>query len=161
MTTLKFNGRNLSELGWSWPRSPYAIQSWLIPLLYVAITYAIVWCARPGGFPNREFMELLSQRMALRASPVVSTIVYVLLMGSFGLAKGLASALGEEIGWRGFLVPELFKNIGFTGTALIGGAVWACWHYPLLIWSDYNSGTPTWYGLTCLSLPKKNWQASR
>jgi len=24
--------------------------------------------------------------------------------------------------------------------------------YPLLIWSDYNSGTPTWYSLTCFTV---------
>jgi CAAX protease family protein len=152
ITTLKLNGRNLNELGWKWPERKYAIQSWLIPLLYATIAYAIVWGARLGGFPNHEFMDALAQRMGLRASPIASTMLYILLAGSFGLVKSLASALGEEIGWRGFLVPELFKNIGFTGTALISGVVWACWHYPLLIWSDYNSGTPTWYGLTCFTV---------
>jgi membrane protease YdiL (CAAX protease family) len=152
ITTLKLNGRNLTELGWIWPEKKYAVQSWLIPLLYATIAYAIVWAARLGGFPDHDFMTLLVQRMGLRASPTVSTVIYILLAGSFGLVKSLASALGEEIGWRGFLVPELFKNIGFTGTALISGAVWACWHYPLLIWGDYNSGTPTWYGLTCFTV---------
>jgi CAAX protease family protein len=152
MTTLKLNGRNLAELGWNWPEKKYAIQSWLIPLLYATIAYAIVWGGRLGGFPNGEFMDLLVQRMGLRASPIVSTLVYILLAGSFGVVKSMASALGEEIGWRGFLVPELFKNIGFTGTALISGVVWSCWHFPLLIWSDYNSGTPTWYGLTCFTV---------
>jgi membrane protease YdiL (CAAX protease family) len=152
MTALKLNGRSLSELGWKWPERKYAIQSWLIPLAYAIIAYAVVWGSRLGGFPNREFMELLVQRMGLHASPIVSTGVYILLAGSFGLAKSLASALGEEIGWRGFLVPELFKSIGFAGTALISGVVWACWHYPLLIWGDYNSGTPTWYGLTCFTV---------
>jgi len=152
ITALKLNGRDLRELGWKWPQRPYALQSWLIPLLYATIAYVVVWCARLGGFANHEFMELLSQRMGLRASPEVSTVLYILLAGSFGLAKSLASALGEEIGWRGFLVPALFKNVGFTGTALISGAVWTCWHYPLLIWGDYNSGTPIWYGLTCFTV---------
>jgi uncharacterized protein len=152
ITTLKLSGRDLRELGWKWPQSPYAIQSWFIPLLYAAIAYTIVWSARLGGFPNHEFMEPLVERMGLHASPVTSTALYTLLAGSFGLAKSLASALGEEIGWRGFLVPELFQNVGFTGTALISGVVWACWHYPLLIWGDYNSGTPTWYGLTCFTV---------
>lgn len=152
IATLKLNGRDLRDLGWKWPQSPYAAQSWFIPLLYAAIAYGIVWVARLGGFPNHEFMDVLAQRMGVRVSPVTSTAVYVLLAGSFGLAKGLASALGEEIGWRGFLVPELSKNVSFTGTALISGAIWACWHYPLLIWGDYNSGTPTWYGLSCFTV---------
>ena len=152
MATLKLGGRNLGELGWKWPEKKYAIQSWFMPLLYAFITYAIVWCFRLGGFPNHEFMETIAARMGLRTSPIISTFVYILLAGSFGLAKSLGSALGEEIGWRGFLVPELFKNLGFTGTALVSGVVWACWHYPLLIWADYNSGTPTWYGLTCFTV---------
>lgn len=152
MATLKLNGRKLSELGWKWPASSYAVQSWFIPLFYAAITYAMVWSVGLGGFPNHEFMDQLVKRMGLPVSPVIATVLYILFGGSFGLARGLSSALGEEIGWRGFLVPELFKNVGFTGTALISGAVWSCWHYPLLIWGDYNNGTPTWYGLGCFTV---------
>ena len=152
ITTLKLNGRKLSELGWKWPQNKFALQSWFVPILYSAIAYIIVWCGGLGGFPNHEFIEQLASRIGLHASPVVSTIVYVLLAQTFGLVKSLASALGEEIGWRGFFVPELFKSFGFTGTALISGVVWSCWHYPLLIWSDYNSGTPTWYGLSCFTV---------
>lgn len=152
IATLKLNGRKLTELGWKWPQARYAMQSWFIPLFYAAIAYTIVWCGGLGGFPNHEFMEHLVPLIGLRISPVVSTVIYVLLAGSFGVVKSMASALGEEIGWRGFLVPELFKSTGFTGTALISGVVWSCWHYPLLIWGDYNSGTPTWYGLTCFTV---------
>jgi len=151
MATLKLGGRRLSELGWSWPATNYAFQSWALPLLYALIAYVIVWSFGLGGFPNHQFMEQLVTRMGLPISPIAATVLYVLLAGSFGLARGLASALGEEIGWRGFLVPELFKKVGFTGTAVISGVVWSCWHYPLLIWGDYNSGTPTWYGLTCFT----------
>src|SRR5439155_16502189 len=136
IATLKLSGRHLQELGWKWPEKRYAIQSWFIPLLYASITYAIVWCFRLGGFPNQEFMDTLAVRMGLRSSPIISTAVYILLASSFGLAKSLGSALGEEIGWRGFLVPALFKKLGFTGTALVSGIIWACWHYPLLIWAD-------------------------
>ena len=150
--TLKLNGRKLSELGWKWPQAKYAAMSWYIPLLYAAIAYAIVWSSGLGGFPNREFMQHLVPHMGLRASPAISTMVYVLLAGSFGMVEGLATALGEEIGWRGFLVPELFKTVGFTGTAVLSGVVWSCWHYPILIWGDYNAGTPTWYGLTCFTV---------
>ena len=85
-------------------------------------------------------------------SPAASTLVYVLLMGTYGLVGSTARALGEEIGWRGFLVPELSKTMRFTSAALISGIIWACWHYPILIWGDYNSGTPSWYGLTCFTV---------
>jgi len=152
MATLKLNGRDLSDLGWKWPQTSYAVQSWFIPLLYATIAYVIVWASGFGGFPNHEFMDHLVPLIGLRLSPQLSTVIYVLIAGTFGVAKSVASALGEEIGWRGFLVPELFKTTSFTVTALISGVVWSCWHYPLLIWGDYNSGTPTWYGLTCFTL---------
>jgi len=152
MATLRFNRRPLHELGWKWPSARYAAMSWYIPLLYATIAYVFVWSSGLGGFPNHETMQQLVQRMGLRTSPVISTLVYVLLVASFGLVQSLARALGEEIGWRGFLVPELFKTIGFTRTALLSGVVWSCWHYPVLIWGDYNAGTPTWYGLTCFTV---------
>jgi uncharacterized protein len=150
--TLKLNGSSFSELGWKWPATKYALMSWYVPLVYAAIAYAIVWIGGLGGFPNHEFMATLAARMGLGASPVVATTVYVLLAGSFGVVRSMASALGEEIGWRGFLVPELSKSVGFTGTALISGVVWALWHYPILVFADYNAGTATWYALSCFTV---------
>jgi hypothetical protein len=45
--------------------------------------------------------------MGLKASPTVSTVVYLILVGSVGLVHSIADGLGEEIGCQGFLVPEL------------------------------------------------------
>jgi membrane protease YdiL (CAAX protease family) len=151
-TTLWPNGRKASELGWKWPARQYALMSWYVPLVYAAIAYAMVWIGGLGGFPNREFMQGLVGRMGLHISPLASTVVYVLLMGSYGLIGSMGRALGEEIGWRGFLVPQLAKSFSFTTTALLSGIVWACWHYPILIWGDYNNGAPAWYGLTCFTV---------
>lgn len=150
--TLKVNGRNLADLGWKWPATNYALMSWYVPLIGAAIAYAIVWLSGLGGFPNRDFIATLAARMGLRTTPAVSTVVYVLLAGSFGMVRSLSSALGEEIGWRGFLVPELSKTVSFTGTALISGLVWSLWHYPILIFADYNAGTATWYALSCFTV---------
>jgi hypothetical protein len=52
--------------------------------------------------------------MGLKMSPSLSMWIYVLLMGTFGLIIQVSAALGEEIGWRGFLVPELAKTSSFT-----------------------------------------------
>jgi membrane protease YdiL (CAAX protease family) len=152
MATLKLSGRKLCELGWRWPQSRYAFISWSIPLIYVTIAYVIIWSSGMGGFPNLDFMQQLVTTMGLHASPLISTVLYVLLTGSLGIIGIMSRALGEEIGWRGFLLPELYKKIGFTGAALFSGVVWTLIHYPVLIWADYNSGTPTWYALICFSV---------
>jgi membrane protease YdiL (CAAX protease family) len=150
--TLKLNGRSLSDLGWHWPARKYALASWYIPLLYAGAAYLIVWLSGLGGFPNHEFVASLTKRMGPRLSPGLATVLYVVLIGSFGMVGSLSHALGEEIGWRGFLVPELAKNVSFTATALISGILWSLWHYPVLIFADYNAGTATWYALLCFTV---------
>jgi uncharacterized protein len=148
--TLRLNRRSFSELGWKWGK--YQFQSWLIPLVYTAIAYVIVWTTGLGGFGNPDFVKTASDTTGLHGSNWVSVFIYLFLVCVFGLVGSLASALGEEIGWRGFLVPELARNFSFTTTALISGVVWSLWHYPLLIWGDYNGGTATWYSLTCFTV---------
>jgi len=39
--------------------------------------------------------------------------------------------LGEEMGWRGFLQPNLESRIGWLYATLVVSAIWALWHLPL------------------------------
>lgn len=41
--------------------------------------------------------------------------------------------LGEEIGWRGFLLPKLLAHRGPIVASLIVGVVWYLWHLPLYL----------------------------
>jgi membrane protease YdiL (CAAX protease family) len=41
------------------------------------------------------------------------------------------SALGEEIGWRGYFLPRLLSRKSPFQASLILGLIWACWHLPL------------------------------
>jgi membrane protease YdiL (CAAX protease family) len=151
MLTLRLNGRSLADLGWKWlPK--YQLQSWFIPLLYTVIAYTIVWAFHFGGFGNPQYFDSMVRIMHLGGPRWVSIVVGILLLGIYGMLGSTTSALGEEIGWRGFLVPELSRTTSFTVTALISGMVWSMWHYPILIFSDYNAGTPTWYGLSCFTV---------
>ena len=152
MLTLRLNGRSISDLGWKWGESKYQIRSWYIPILYASVAYAIVWVFHLGAFGNPEYYDSLTKTMHLGGSPWISIVMGTALTGTYGMIRSVSSALGEEIGWRGFLVPELSKTTSFTATSLISGIVWSLWHYPILIYGDYNAGTPTWYGLTCFTV---------
>ncbi len=39
-------------------------------------------------------------------------------------------ALGEEYGWRGFLLPRLLKRFSVFNSSLILGLIWGFWHFP-------------------------------
>jgi CAAX prenyl protease-like protein len=76
----------------------------------------------------------------------------VLAFVVFGSLQSLLSATGEELGWRGFLVPTLARSLSFGGTALLSGAIWAAWHVPLILFADYNAGTPAWFSVPCFAI---------
>lgn len=57
-----------------------------------------------------------------------------------GLSIAAASALLEEVAWRGFLYKE-FKFLGMIKSSVIIGIIWAVWHIPVAIWYKYP-GSP-------------------
>jgi membrane protease YdiL (CAAX protease family) len=74
------------------------------------------------------------------------------LIVSFGVLQSGVSATGEEIGWRGFLVPVLAQRFGFAGVALLSGSIWALWHYPLILFGTYSSSAPKWVAILCFTI---------
>jgi membrane protease YdiL (CAAX protease family) len=66
---------------------------------------------------------------------------------AFTLLYSMITACGEELGWRGFLVPELAEIMGFTGLALLSGGIWAAWHIPLVLFAGYHGAGPAWFSV--------------
>jgi membrane protease YdiL (CAAX protease family) len=65
-----------------------------------------------------------------------------ILVVSFAHNLLLGGPLGEEIGWRGFLLPQLLKGYRPLTASLILGLVWALWHTPIDLYSGYLLGGP-------------------
>jgi CAAX protease family protein len=125
--------RNLRGMGWGWGRTRWQLMGYLLPILYASVVYLVVWytgLGSPGG-------------------PRPGGVWGFVVLGSI---LSVRSAAGEEIGWRGLLVPELSKVTGFTSTALLSGIAWTAWHVPLIVLADYNGGTPAWYSTLCFAV---------
>ncbi|MCM1136134.1 MAG: CPBP family intramembrane metalloprotease [Clostridium sp.] len=45
----------------------------------------------------------------------------------------LLPCLGEEWGWRGYLLPRLMKQFKVVPALLINGVIWGLWHAPLTV----------------------------
>jgi len=53
------------------------------------------------------------------------------------------SVLGEEIGWRGFALPQMQKMIGALPASMVLGIIWSLWHLPLFWQADnFHSQLP-------------------
>jgi hypothetical protein len=76
-----------------------------------AATYTFVWLTRLGGFYDKQFVESISKDFGLGPMrPWVSIVLYFLFTATISVIRDCATVLGEEIGWRGFLIPELAKR---------------------------------------------------
>jgi uncharacterized protein len=49
----------------------------------------------------------------------------------------LTFGLGEESGWRGYMLPELYKRYSLLKSSLIVAGVWIIWHLPAF-WFNLN-----------------------
>ena len=62
----------------------------------------------------------------------------------FGFSIFPGSALGEEIGWRGYVLPRLQSRMSALSAALLLAPIWALWHLPLWL-QGKPFQTPTLY----------------
>ena len=140
--TLKITGRSISSLNWKWPDWKYIQWSYLVPALYATITYGLIWIIGFGSIANDQAVLVWAEEIGLigigTLSPSVAVVAGVLLLGSIGVIRAMATTLGEEIGWRGYFIYELRKVLSFTGVSMFSGLVWAAWHWPLLVYYSNN-----------------------
>jgi uncharacterized protein len=82
-----------------------------------------------GLVPDPKLAEM---RSALKLLPVHP---FWLLLGQglfAGLTVNAVAGFGEELGWRGFLLPE-FGRYGFWRSSWLVGLIWGIWHAPLVL----------------------------
>lgn len=63
-------------------------------------------------------------------APSAYTLSFVIFLF---VAQLFTSGLGEEPGWRGFLLPRLQARYTDDKYIWVLGLIWAIWHYPLMI----------------------------
>lgn len=75
----------------------------------------------------------IAAALGLARVPELRTGIDPVLNLVIGLAIGTLLALGEEIGWRGFLLREFGRTRTPARAALLTGFVHGLWHLPLLL----------------------------
>lgn len=125
--------RHQKILGFNRCKNSYIFAAFLLPALYLGISYVFFWWIEKGSFGGELYTTSIP-------------ILLILLPSSF------ATALGEEIGWRGFLLPKMSEIWNVKIAVILSGAIWAVWHFPLMLAGLYQAGTPVWYQLTMFTV---------
>ena len=127
------------------PWRPYLTSAVVLPLGF-ALVYALSWAlglARPDW--NLEQFRALFTAAGVEVPPIPNPAEA--LLGVFVASLVLAPfvntffALGEEIGWRGYLLPRLLP-LGKPRAYLLLGAIWGLWHMPLVLIGFTYPGQP-------------------
>lgn len=139
----------LNTLG---PRRFYLV-AWFLPAVITAATIGVsVWLGTATFDPSFTFM-----RAALANAPEGTTLppAEVLVFAQIALALTLAPfinvlfAVGEELGWRGFLLPRLLP-LGQGKAILLSGLIWGIWHIPTTLFYGYNFPQHRYLGILLL-----------
>lgn len=150
VATVYLRRLDFKMLGLRWGGARYALLSYFTPLVYATVAYALIWIFGFGFFPDTAAVAAIGQKLGWTiTSPTAIVPLYFLLIATTQMITSVAHALGEEIGWRGFLTPLMVQRFGFTAGTVTVGVIWAAWHMPLLLFADYNSGTPWWFAIPC------------
>lgn len=129
--------RTLRGFGWGWGKWRFQLTAWALPFLIALISFSLIWLSGFGELKVGPFVEEaqagLAEAFGFDLKTTLPTLlVVVVINATLGLFVAFG-AVGEELGWRGFLVPELIKKFSYTKTSFISGTIWAVYHFPLLI----------------------------
>jgi membrane protease YdiL (CAAX protease family) len=151
LVTKLVRDRSLRGLGWGWPGTRYFLIAYGMAIAVCLLAYLSVWLAF-GAFSRGQFVNALAKAGLPAALRGPAGLLLVVLVVS--PLTGLIGAAGEEIGWRGFLVPRMHALVGFTNTSVLVGLLWAAWHYPInvAVTPLYRPNVPLWYSNACFTV---------
>ena len=126
-----FKSLRLNTLG---PKRFY-LWAWLLPAFLVILS-ALISALIGTAQLDTEFTFLRQQMEATGTELPVSPMVLILIQVGQALILGplinVIFAMGEELGWRGFLLPRLLP-LGQWKALLLSGVIWGVWHAPAII----------------------------
>jgi membrane protease YdiL (CAAX protease family) len=126
-------------LGFNRCKPVYIVLSMLIPTLYLGLSYGGFWLYAKGSYSTdfSTLIELAKANIGNGFSDGVALMILMLIV----LPQSFLAALGEEVGWRGFMFPTMQKLWGYKKALLVSGGIWACWHLPAIFFGLYLPGT--------------------
>ena len=87
--------------------------------------------------------------------PVVIGASLIVILAAPLVIVNHVAAFGEEIGWRGFLLPLLTEELGIQKAVLLNGILWGIAHAPLVCFGlNYTGDYPgaPWSGILMMVL---------
>jgi membrane protease YdiL (CAAX protease family) len=125
-----FSALRLNTLG---PKR-YYLWAWLLPPLLVILSALMTVLIRTGQLDmDFTFMQQQMERTGTQLPVSAGLLVLIQIVQALILGPliNVIFTMGEELGWRGFLLPRLLP-LGQWKALLLSGLVWGIWHAPAI-----------------------------
>lgn len=144
-------GQRAAALGFSRPRPVgkflgYLGLAFIIPIGIVLLSLPI---AAALGLYTPDLANFSGLQQVFEDAGAGSIPVEMMLLSQIvnvviaAWVLNVLPALGEEIGWRGWLTPQLLP-LGAIPTIAITGVIWGLWHTPLILLGHNYPHLPGW-----------------
>ncbi|UCC88742.1 MAG: CPBP family intramembrane metalloprotease [Anaerolineales bacterium] len=124
---------------------PYLASALVVPVCFIA-TYALTWLLGQGQ-PDWQLADLRAllaatgtQTSTMPSSALILTVVFLASLFLGPTINGIFG-FGEELGWRGYLLPKLMPLGKLKAYAAVG-VIWGLWHAPLIVVGFNYPGYP-------------------
>lgn len=142
----------------------YYLIGWLVPIFLILVGCIVYFIIFPSQFDiNMTYMvdatknQLSSLGQTIPNDSQLKSIILLQLVASIFIAPlaNFIPCLGEELGWRGFLLPNLMSKYTPFKATIISGTIWGIWHAPMIAMGhNYGLNYPTapWGGIIAMIL---------
>lgn len=110
------------------------------PTILLLVSAAIYFLVFPGLF-DADF-TVLQEAAARTGKFTASTLLLITLLQVviIGPIINIIPTLGEELGWRAYLLPKLRELMSDRAALVVTGIIWGLWHAPVIA-MGHNYGT--------------------
>jgi len=121
---------------------PFYLAAWTLPLMAIILGGAIYYLLFPGKFDFS--MAFARETGKISATDTLATVMGKEFFGGFFIVLfgALLLIIGEEFGWRAYLLPKLMP-LGPRKAILLVGAIWGVYHWPM-IFMGFQYGLDYW-----------------
>lgn len=124
---------------------PYILVFVFTPLIF-AVIYGLTVALGLGSFDFdlSTFAAMVEKATGQQVPPInPQQFILIIFLASITIAPFINSlfGLGEEIGWRGYLLPRLMP-LGKVRAYLLLGVIWGLWHAPIILIGFAYPGYP-------------------
>lgn len=112
--------------------------AWMFPIAIGLVAYDVAWTTGLVQF-KPQLIGLAVPYVAAAASPAAIFAINLAVAATVVTVYSIATAAGEEIGWRGYMLTRLI-DAGVPKPILTSGVIWALWHVPLILGGVYLTG---------------------